>query len=341
MQASESAEPLPAPDSAAIDAAKALLHDDRVGMRGRSLLSMADLSADEIRNLITIASGIKAAHRARLHAFRWAYPRSLAMVFEKPSLRTRVTFDLGFRQMGGLTTILGPAEIGLGSRESVPDVARNLERWVDAIMARVFDHETLVGLRDHCKAPVLNGLSDLEHPCQIVADLFTIQECLGRLSGLTLCWIGDGNNVLHSLLLGCAATGMRIVAACPKDYWPRPDIVEKARRLAANAADIRIVVEPAEAAEGAHVVYTDVWTSMGHEAEQLERIRAFRNYQVNAELMARTDATAVFMHCLPAHRGDEVTDDVVDGPRSVVFTQAENRLHAQKAILAALIGLDD
>ncbi len=331
----------PAPTPSAVDAARQLLRGDRVGLRGTSLLSVTDVSPDQLDQLLTIAAGIKAAHANREHAFRWQYPRSLALVFEKPSLRTRVTFDLGFRQMGGLTTILGPAEIGLGTRESVPDVARNLERWVDAVMARVYDHQTLVGLRDNSGIPVVNGLSDMEHPCQLLADLLTIREHKGRLAGLRFCWIGDGNNVLHSLLLGCAASGIDIVAAVPADYRPLPQFVETAQRLAGDASKVRIVVEPDEAAEGADIVYTDVWTSMGHEAEQLARIRAFRNYQVNPRLMARAKADAIFMHCLPAHRGDEVTDEVVDGPQSVVFPQAENRLHAQKAVLAALIGMDE
>jgi ornithine carbamoyltransferase len=260
------------------------------------------------------------------------------MIFEKPSLRTRVTFDLGMQQMGGLTTILGPAEIGLGTRESVPDVARNLERWVDCVMARVFDHQSLVQLRDNCSIPIINALSDVEHPCQAVTDLFTIQQKKGKLEGLKLAWVGDGNNVLHSLLLAGALSDMTVEAACPVGYEPDPAIVEQAKTLAGDAAKISIVNDPAVAAADADVVYTDVWTSMGQEKEQLARIQAFRDYQVNAALMAKAKPDALFLHCLPAHRGDEVTDEVLDSPQSVVFDQAENRLHAQKAILALLIG---
>jgi ornithine carbamoyltransferase len=259
------------------------------------------------------------------------------MIFEKPSLRTRVTFDLGMRQLGGLAVSLGPQDIGLGIRESVPDVARNLERWVDCIMARVFEHEKLIELRDNCKIPVINGLSDREHPCQALADLYTIQQKKGTLEGLKLAWIGDGNNVLHSLLLGCATVGMSISAACPKGYEPLPEIVEQAKGLATKS-EIQILSDPAEAVFDAEVVYTDVWTSMGHEEEMIARVRAFRSYQVNSDLMAKAKPDAIFMHCLPAHRGDEVTDEVVDGPQSVVFDQAENRLHVQKAVLALFIG---
>ena len=261
------------------------------------------------------------------------------MIFEKPSLRTRVTFDLGMRQMGGLTVVLGPQEIGLGTRESIPDVAQNLGRWCDAIMARVFDHSKLQALRDHSGVPVINGLSDREHPCQTLADLYTIQQKKGKLEGLKLAWIGDGNNVLQSLLLGGAMMGMTVAAACPKGYEPLPEIVAKARELASDDSRIVITQDTAEAAADADAVYTDVWTSMGQEAEQLARIQAFRAYQVNSELMAKAKPDAIFLHCLPAHRGDEVTDEVVDGPQSIVFDQAENRLHAQKAVLALLIGM--
>ncbi len=312
---------------------------DTLGLKGTSLLSIADLSREQLMGILGVTTALEAAHKRGVPAYHWKYPRALAMIFEKPSLRTRVSFDLAMQQLGGLTVVLGPAEIGLGTRESVPDIAHNLERMVDAIMARVFKHEVLVELRDNCKVPVINALSDREHPCQTLADLYTLQQKRGKLEGLKLAYIGDGNNVLHSLLLGGALTGMTIAAACPKGYEPLPEIVEQARALARDDSRIVITNDAAEAAVGADAVYTDVWTSMGQEKEQLARIQAFRSYQVNAELMARAKPDAIFMHCLPAHRGDEVTNEVVDGPQSVVFDQAENRLHAQKAVLALTIGL--
>jgi ornithine carbamoyltransferase len=315
-----------------------IIETDSLKLRGKSFLSIADLDKTQLEGMLEVASGMVQSHRAKNRLIHWHYPKSLAMIFEKPSLRTRVTFDLGMRQLGGLTTILGPAEIGLGTRESVPDVARNLERWVDCIMARVFDHQSLVQLRDNCSIPIINALSDVEHPCQAVTDLFTIQQKKGKLEGLKLAWVGDGNNVLHSLLLAGALTGMTVEAACPIGYEPDPAIVEQAKKLAGDPTKISIVNDPAAAAADADVVYTDVWTSMGQEKEQLARIQAFRDYQVNAALMAKAKPDAIFLHCLPAHRGDEVTDEVLDSPQSVVFDQAENRLHAQKAILALLIG---
>lgn len=313
--------------------------DDVYELRGKSLLSITDFTREQIEGVLVVAAAIHQDHTNRRLTFRFGYPKSLAMIFEKPSLRTRVTFDLGMRQMGGLTTILGPQEIGLGSREAVPDVARNLERMVDVIMARVFNHQTLVDLRDNCKIPIINGLSDLEHPCQILADLYTVQQKKGKLEGIKLAWVGDGYNVLNSLLLGGALTGMTIAAACPKGYWPKEEIVQQARELAGDASKIIVTDDPAEAVQDADAVYTDVWTSMGQEKEQLARIQAFRPFQVNTELMAKAKPDAIFLHCLPAHRGDEVTDEVMDGPQSVVFDQAENRLHAQKAVLALVTGL--
>jgi ornithine carbamoyltransferase len=308
-------------------------------LKGTSLLSIADLSPEQLDGVLTATDLLASAHKERRRQFGWDYPRALAMIFEKPSLRTRVTFDLAMQQLGGLTVVLGPSEIGLGTRESVPDIAHNLERMVDAIMARVFRHEVLVELSENSSVPVINALSDREHPCQTLADLYTLQQKKGKLEGLKLAYIGDGNNVLHSLLLGCALSGMTISAACPKGYEPLQEIVDQARKLAGDDARIIITTDPSEAVVDADAVYTDVWTSMGQEQEQLARIQAFRSYQVNAELMAKAKPDAIFMHCLPAHRGDEVTNEVVDGPQSVVFDQAENRLHAQKAVLVLLIGL--
>lgn len=316
-----------------------ILRHDTHGLRGKSLLSIADLTREQLLGILVVTRGMAVAHHRMAAAHRWQYPRALAMIFEKPSLRTRVSFELGMQQLGGITVNLGPADIGLGVRESVADVAHNLERMADAIMARVFKHEILEELRAHSRIPIINGLSDREHPCQTLADLYTLQQKKGTLEGLRLAYIGDGNNVLHSLLLGCALSGVSLAAACPKGYEPLPEIVDKARELAGGKPEVVITQDTAVAVDGADAVYTDVWTSMGQEQEQLARIQAFRSYQVNAALMAKAKPDAIFMHCLPAHRGDEVTDEVVDGPQSVVFDQAENRMHAQKAVLALTIGM--
>jgi ornithine carbamoyltransferase len=319
--------------------ARELLRGDALGLRGRSLLSIADLTSVELAGILDIAAGLAAGHGAGQSVARFGHPKALALIFEKPSLRTRVTFELGMQQLGGLTTVLGPAEIGLGQRESVPDVARNLERWVDAIMARVFDHNVLIGLRDNCSIPVINGLSDREHPCQALADLQTIRAHRGPLHGVKLAWIGDGNNVLHSLLLAGAMSGMTIVAACPTGYTPDATIVAQARDLSGDAGAIRIVSAPEEAADDADVVVTDTWISMGQEEEKEQRRRDFAAYQVTVALMERAKPDAIFMHCMPAYRGFEVAPEVIDGRWSVVFDEAENRLHAQKAVLATVMGV--
>jgi len=323
----------------AIFASRSIVHTGSASLRYTSLLSMADLNREQIESIMKVTAGMAEAHKIGSYVIRYSYPKSLAMIFEKPSLRTRVTFDLGMQQMGGIAIPLGPAEIGLGTRESVPDAARNLERWVECIMARVFDHNTLIGLRDNCSIPIINGLSDREHPCQVLADFYTILQKKEKLEGLKLAWLGDGNNVLHSLLLGCAIMGMDISAACPKGYEPLKEIVEEARsRIENRKSKIEIMFDPAAAVKDADVVYTDVWTSMGRESENATRRAAFQPFQVNTELMKQAKPDAIFLHCLPAHRGEEVTDGVLDGPQSVVFDQAENRLHAQKAVLALLMG---
>lgn len=323
--------------SQAIGAAKAMIETDALALRGKSFLSMADVDAEQLQGILRIAAAMDVAHKAGAPLFTFRYPKSLAMIFEKPSLRTRVTFDLGFRQLGGNTVLLGPNDIGMGKRESVKDVAHNLERWVDVIMARVFEHEKLTGLRDHSSVPVINALSDYEHPCQTVADLHTILQHKGSFEGLRLVWVGDGNNVLHSLMLGAALTGLRLDAVCPKGFWPDADVVRQAKSLASDPDSIR-VTEELELVSGADIVYTDTWTSMGQEEEAERRRTIFANYQVNEALMARAKPEAIFMHCLPAHRGEEVTDEVLDGPQSVIYDQAENRLYAQKAIMALLVG---
>ncbi len=260
--------------------------------------------------------------------------KALAMLFEKPSLRTRVTFDLGISQLGGQALYIGREEAGLGQREAVKDVARNLSRWVDAVMARVYSHQTMIELAEHATVPVINGLSDFEHPCQALGDYLTLLEHKGRLADVTLAWVGDGNNVAHSLIYGAARLGVRLRLATPPGYEPDRSAVAEARR---EGGDIVLTHDPAEAVQGADAVYTDVWASMGQEHELETRQQVFRPYQVNAQLMRAAGPQALFMHCLPAHRGEEVTDDVMDSPRSIVYDQAENRLHMQKAILLALL----
>lgn len=306
-------------------------------LQGRDFLSLADLSADELQALLDFAADLKARQK-RGEPHRLLEGCTLAMIFEKPSLRTRATFETGMAQLGGHAIDLAREHLQMGVRESVPDVARNLERWVDAIMARVFAHSTLEELARYARIPVINGLSDYSHPCQILSDLLTIREHKGELAGRTLAYVGDGNNVCHSLLFGGALTGMHVRVGCPEGYEPLPSVVEQARRLAGrNGACIELTHDPREAVSGADVVYTDSWVSMGQEAERELRIRVFPPYQVNARLLQHARPDAVVMHCLPAHRGEEITDDVMDGPQSIIFDQAENRLHAQKALLVALI----
>ncbi|MBI2201037.1 MAG: ornithine carbamoyltransferase, partial [Armatimonadetes bacterium] len=262
----------------------------------------------------------------------------LAMLFEKPSLRTRVTFEVGMLQLGGHAIYLGPSDVQMGSRESVADVARNLERWVDGIMARTFAHRTVEELAEHAGVPVINGLSDLEHPCQTVADLLTIRERVGEVKGARVAWVGDGNNVCHSLLLGAAKLGIRMSVATPAVYAPDAKIVARAEEIARQTGgSIAVGTDPQEAVRDAKVINTDVWVSMGQESERATKLKAFAGFQVNADLVRRASRDVVVLHCLPAHRGEEITDDVLDGPHSAVFDQAENRLHAQKALLAKLL----
>jgi len=300
-------------------------------LKGRDLLGIADLTAEELAFLIDLADEVKAHPGSYWTALEH---QSLALLFEKPSLRTRSTFELGAKQLGMHVLVLGPQEIGIGKRESAADVARNLDRWVDAIMARVFSHATLLELAQFAEAPVINGLCDLEHPCQIVADLQTLREHRGDLHGRVLTWIGDGNNVLHSLIYAAPRVGMTVRAATPAGYEPDPSVVAAAREAGGT---VELLRDPKEAVRGADFVYTDTWISMGQETEAQHREAIFASYQVSAELLKEADPAALFLHCLPAKRGKEVTDEVVEGPRSIVFDQAENRLHAQKAILLALL----
>ncbi len=306
-------------------------------LRGRDLVSAADLSAEEIGALFAQASALKAEYLAeRRHAEPPLERRTLAMLFQKPSLRTRVTFEAGMTQLGGHAIYLTEGVV-LGGRETVGDVARNLERFVDAIMARTGPHEVVLELAARAAIPVINGLTIREHPCQALADLFTLHERFGDLRGLPLAFVGDGNNVYHSLALMGATLAMEVRLAHPAGYGPNERVVARAQELA-DAAGGRLVFtdDPRAAVDGAAVVYTDAWTSMGQEAEAEERRDAFAPYQVNRDLLV-VAPDAVVMHCLPAHRGEEITSDVMDGPRSIIFEQSENRLHAQKALLVELL----
>ncbi len=304
-------------------------------MRGRDFLSVDDFSPREIREVFKLAAAMK-AHPRR-------YRKSLdglimALIFEKQSLRTRTTFTVGITQLGGNALTLTPADISLGKRESVYDVAKNLERMVDGIMIRTFGHDIAKSMAEHAGVPVINGLTDHEHPCQALADFFTIAERGKKLKRAKVVYVGDGNNVAHSLALAAAKLGATFVVATPEAYRPDAALMERAAVLAGeNGASITWTADPAEAVRDADVVYTDTWTSMGQEQEAAVRRAAFAPFQVNMGLFSHAAPDAIFMHCLPAHRGEEVTDEVIDSPNSVVFQQAENRLHVQKAIMCQLL----
>jgi len=303
-------------------------------LEGKDLLSISDLSSEDIRLLISSAVDMKAEGWLSL-----LNRKTLALVFEKPSLRTRVSFKLAMRQLGGEAIYLSPAEVGMGKRESVPDIARVLSRYADCIAARTFSHQTLETLASYSRVPVINALSDLEHPCQALADLLTIYEKKGELKGLTLAYVGDGNNVAHSLLLAASVVGINCRIASPTGYTVQDGILRLAQDYASESgAEILCCQEPRLAVSAADVVYTDVWTSMGQETEAEPRRQAFAGYQVNEELLALAKENAILMHPLPAHYGEEVADGILDSPQSVVFDQAENRMHLQKALLAEIMG---
>lgn len=316
--------------------AEQALPGETEGRMGRhNFLSIKDFSPEEIRYLLDLGREIKSHPSAHSGALKG---KTLAMIFEKPSLRTRVSFDVGIQQLGGFSLYLSPAEINLGKRESVYDVAKNLERMVQAIMIRTFAHEIVERMAEYASIPIINGLTDYSHPCQAMADYLTMQELKGNVSGLKVAYIGDGNNVCHSLMFAGAQLGAHVWVATPPGYEPKSDAVEwSLQRGTKTGGTCTLTHDPAEAAAGADVVYTDAWASMGQEAEAEERRKVFAAYQVNSELFRKAKHDALFMHCLPAHRGEEVTDEVIDSPRSVVYQQAENRLHAQKAILLELM----
>jgi ornithine carbamoyltransferase len=304
----------------------------------KDLISLGDLSPAELQRILDKAAELKAEQK-RGGNEPILSGKALAMVFQKPSLRTRVSFEMGMQQLGGHAIYISPNEIQLGTRESVPDAARVLSRYVNGIMARVFGHGDIVMLARYASVPVINGLSDFSHPCQGLADLLTVKEKRRKLQGIKLVYVGDGNNVCHSLLFGGALAGMHVVAATPAGYEPQAAVVDRSRKLAAaTGATITIEHDPRAAVRDADVIYTDVWASMGQEAEAAERAKVFAGYQVDADLVAAARPDVLVMHCLPAHRGAEISDAVIEGPHSVVFDQAENRLHAQKAVLALLMG---
>ncbi len=301
----------------------------------KDFLSVLDFSTDEILDTLELAGKMKANIPGYLDALRG---KTLALIFEKPSLRTRTTFDVGIQQLGGFSIYLSPAEISLGKRESVYDVAKNLERMVQGIMIRTFAHQIVEDMSRFASIPIINGLTDFLHPCQAMADFMTFKEVKGDFKGRKLCYVGDGNNVAHSLMNAGARLGVDVTVACPKGFEPNLKAFHMATEAAKlTGAKIEVVNDPFDGVKGADAIYTDVWASMGQESETEARKRIFKPFQVNDELMAAAKDDAIFMHCLPAHRGDEVTDSVIDAEYSVVFQEAENRLHAQKAIMYKLM----
>lgn len=304
----------------------------------KHFLALSDLAPSKITELLELGFELKQQWEMGGNS-PLLYGKTLAMTFQKPSLRTRVSFEVGMYHLGGRAITLSPDDIKMGGREEVPDIARVLSGYVDGIMARTYSHNVLETLAAYASVPVINGLSDYNHPAQALTDLFTIQEHFGRLEGLKLAYVGDGNNVARSLLIGSAKTGMHVTIAAPDGYQLLDEDLQNALSSRIDAQqEIQFVTDPREAVDSADVVYTDVWTSMGQETESAERLRIFPPYQINRELMAYAKPTTIVLHCLPAHRGEEITTEIADGENSLIFIQAENRLHAQKAVLAMLLG---
>lgn len=302
----------------------------------RDLLSIDDLTTSDVKRLLRLTAAIKRHPKKYRKALDG---KIMALIFEKPSLRTRTTFDVGIKQLGGDSVYLSPQEISLGKRESIHDVAKNLERMVDGAMIRTFGHDICTAFAQHCSKPVINGLTDFEHPCQALADFFTIQELKQDINALKLCYVGDGNNVTHSLMLTAAKLGASLHVATPEGYRPSAEVTLRSQEIASETgATIIVEADPLKAVDQADVVYTDTWTSMGQEKEAEMRRSIFRPYQVNKDLFSHAKRDALFMHCLPAHRGEEVTDEIIDSKNSVVFQEAENRLHIEKAIMLELLG---
>jgi len=301
-------------------------------LKGRDLLSLADLSADEVKELLQLAAHLK-SRQLKLQC-----NKVLGLLFYKASTRTRVSFTVAMYQLGGQVIDLNTSNTQVSRGEPVEDTARVLDRYLDILAIRTFEQQQLETFARYAKIPVINALTDFEHPCQILADLLTIQECFGKLAGLTLTYLGDGNNVAHSLLIGCALVGMNVRIATPPDFKPDTAIAAKAKAIALPQTEVIVTDDPKAAAKGANVIYTDVWASMGQESEANSRIPVFQPYQVNQQLLSLADPEAIVLHCLPAHRGEEIAEAVIEGSQSRVWEQAENRMHAQKALLASLLG---
>ena len=303
-------------------------------LKGRDLLGIADLDREEIKQLLHLAGQLKSKEQSLIRN------RVLGLLFYKASTRTRVSFSVAIYQLGGQVIDLNPNVTQVGRGEPISDTARVLDRYLDILAVRTFKQEDLETFANYAEIPIINALSDLEHPCQILADLLTIQECFGTLSDINITFLGDGNNVAHSLLLGGALMGMNVRLATPNSYQAKPEIVEKAKQIAQNDSQISITTDPIAAVKGAQVIYTDVWASMGQEKSADARIPVFEPYQVNQQLLSYAEQDAIVLHCLPAHRGEEISEEVLEGKHSRVWDQAENRMHAQKALLAALLGPD-
>ncbi|WP_281882992.1 ornithine carbamoyltransferase [Paenibacillus sp. YYML68] len=309
--------------------------DIALQLRGRDFIGLVDYSPEEIRYLIDLAIELKKKQKAG-EVYQPLKGKTLGMIFEKSSTRTRVSFEVGMYQLGGHALFLSKNDLQIGRGETIADTAQTMSRYLDGIMIRTYAHRTVIELARNATIPVINGLTDLSHPCQALADYQTVLEKKGRLAGLKVAYIGDGNNMVHSLLMGAAKLGINFAVATPEGYEPDENVLALSRETAAKTgASIYIGNDAKEAISNADVIYTDVWASMGFEAEQKEREQAFKNYQVNEELVKYAKSDYIFMHCLPAHRGEEVSEGVIDGPNSVIFDQAENRLHAQKAVMAA------
>ncbi len=304
------------------------------GLKGRDVLGLADLSTHEIQELLTLATQLKAG-RINLRC-----NKVLGLLFYKASTRTRVSFSVAMYQLGGQVIDLNPDVTQVGRGEPVVDTARVLDRYLDILAIRTFEQKQLETFAQYAQIPIINALTDFEHPCQVLADLLTIQECFGSLSGATLTYLGDGNNVAHSLMLGCALVGMNVRIATPPAYQPDIGIVEQAQQIAGGRTEVMLTDDPVVAAKGADILYTDVWASMGQEDSADIRIPVFQPYQVNEQLLSYAASEAIVLHCLPAHRGEEITDEVMEGSRSRIWDQAENRMHVQKALLASLLGAD-
>lgn len=306
-------------------------------MKGRNLLSIQDLSAKEIEQVLDLADALKRDQKAG-KGRELLRGKTLAMIFAKPSTRTRVSFETGMTQLGGHALYLGMNDLQLGRGETIADTARTLSRYVDVIMARLFKHQDVVELAKNSSVPVINGLTDLHHPCQTLGDLETIREHLGKLRGIKVAWVGDGNNVCNSLMLGCSLVGADFSAACPAGFEPPANIIDQTKKNAAKSgAKVEVQTDPIKAVKEADVIYTDVWVSMGQEEETKKRMEVLKKYQLNAGLVKKAKKSVIVMHCLPAKRGLEITDEVIDGPHSVVWDQAENRMHAQKAVLTLVL----